>query len=289
MIIFGITTRRSENRLSFPFGGGRPAILAASMLGLRRSSLCERNQCRRGESPCGCRVLDESDNSHSAAMIVGFPTRAVRDSDLTPEDYRLLIGVGLLADTSGWCAEDIGMIAENTAISESAVRLRLDQLCVRGLVRRKGRGRAAMLGLVPDTQAAPIVEHSQSRADARSSPTRRGGRSTQARLHSDMLRPRARRPIGSIDLEDPPQPHPVVASLQDSMQSEPGGINGFRFWIQTILDPNDVEIFSDWASRQSTQYRDLMRKFDNARDDQAIESLLEDTLAFLNREKGAER
>lgn len=218
-------------------------------------------------------------------MIVGFPMRAVRDSDLTPEDYRLLIGIGMLAGTSGWCAEDIGLIARNIAISESAVKRRLDQLCVRGFVRREGRGRTAMLGLVPDAQAAPNIEQSQSRVDANPAPTRRGGRSAQARLHSDMLRPRARRPVGSIDLEDPPPPHPVIASLQDSMQGEPGGINGFRFWIQTILDPNDVEIFSGWASRQSSQYRDLIRKFDNARDDQAIESLLDDTLAFLNREK----
>lgn len=257
------------------------------MLGLHRSSFYERYQRSKGESPCECQVLDESDNSSSAAMIVGFPMRAVRDSDLTPEDYRLLIGIGMLAGTSGWCAEDVGTIAGIIAVSESAVKRRLEQLCIRGLVRRKGRGGTAMVSLVPDARPAQVIEHSQSRVDTKSAKTRRGGRSGQARLHSDMLRPRARRPVGSIDLEDPPPPHPVVASLQDSLQGEPGGINGFRFWIQTILDPNDVEIFSGWASRQSTQYRDLIRKFDNARDDQAIESLLEDTLAFLNHEKAA--
>ena len=73
------------------------------------------------------------------------------------------------------------------------------------------------------------------------------------------------------------------------MQSASGGVDGFRFWLKTILDPDDVEIFSGWAGRKSTEFRRLVNKFDRADDDHAIESLLEDTLALVNREKTRNR
>ena len=108
-------------------------------------------------------------------------------------------------------------------------------------------------------------------------------------MHSDLLRRRTRRPAGSIEFDDPTHPHPVVTSLQQAMQGDSGRTGGFRFWLQTILDPEDVAVFSDWASRQSDAYRTLIRQFEHADDDQAIESLLDQTLALVDREKSAER
>ena len=96
-------------------------------------------------------------------------------------------------------------------------------------------------------------------------------------------------PVGSIEFDDPEQPHPVIASLQEEVEGEPGGVSGFRFWLKTILDPEDVEIFSEWASRQSGEYRRLIRTFDRATDEQAIESLLDQTLALVKREKSSNR
>ena len=64
---------------------------------------------------------------------------------------------------------------------------------------------------------------------------------------------------------------------------------GFRFWLKTILDPEDVEVFSGWASRKSAEYRRLIRRFDRAVDDQQMESLLDVTLDLVNREKSEER
>ncbi len=217
--------------------------------------------------------------------IVGFPMRATRDSELSIEDLRILICVGILTGESGSCAEDTRWIARNTDLPEPIVVERLDRLGTRGYVRRDRQGGAAMLSLIPDPDAtAPTATD-----DSSTTPARRSSRGTQARLHGDLLRRRTRRPVGSIEFDDPTQPHPVIASLQDAVETAPGGVSGFRFWLKTILDPEDVEIFSDWASRQSAEYRRLIRTFDRANDDQAIESLLDMTLALVNREKSANR
>ena len=211
--------------------------------------------------------------------------RATRDSELSIEDLRILICVGVLADSSGSCTEDTGWIARRTDLPEPIVVERLDRLGSRGYVRRDRQGRVAVLSLVPDPDAARPSATDESRA----APVRRSGRNTQARLHGDMLRRRKGRPVGSIEFDDPKQTHPVIASLQEEVEGEPGGVSGFRFWLKTILDPEDVEIFSEWASRQSGEYRRLIRSFDRATDEQAIESLLEQTLALVNREKSSNR
>ena len=217
--------------------------------------------------------------------IVGFPMRATRDSDLSLEDLRILICVGVLTGESGSCVEDTRWIARHTDLPEPIVVERLDRLGARGYVRRDRRDGAAMLSLVPDPEvpATPAADKTSA------APAKRSSRNTQARLHGDLLRRRTRRPVGSIEFDDPTQPHPVVASLQSAVEGAPGGVSGFRFWLKTILDPEDVEVFSDWASRQSAEYRHLIRTFDRANDDQAIESLLDMTLALVNREKSANR
>ena len=217
--------------------------------------------------------------------IVGFPMRATRDSDLSLEDLRILICVGVLIGESGSCVEDTRWIARHTDLPEPIVVERLDRLGARGYVRRDRQGGEAMLSLVPD----PEVPATPAADKTGAAPAKRSSRNTQARLHGDLLRRRTRRPVGSIEFDDPTQPHPVVASLQNAVEGAPGGVSGFRFWLKTILDPEDVEVFSDWASRQSAEYRRLIRTFDRANDDQAIESLLDMTLALVNREKSANR
>ena len=217
--------------------------------------------------------------------IVGFPMRATRDSDLSLEDLRILICVGVLTGESGSCVEDTRWIARHTDLPEPIVVERLDRLGARGYVRRDRQGGEAMLSLVPD----PEVPATPAADKTGAAPAKRSSRNTQARLHGDLLRRRTRRPVGSIEFDDPTQPHPVVASLQNAVEGAPGGVSGFRFWLKTILDPEDVEVFSDWASRQSAEYRRLIRTFDRANDDQAIESLLDMTLALVNREKSANR
>ena len=232
-----------------------------------------------------CRILGAKHTPAAMDAIVGFPMRATRDSDLSIEDLRILICVGILSGDAGSCVEDTRWIARHTDLPEPIVVERLDRLGARGYVRRDRRDREAMLGLVPDPDASPPPAADESDA----APARRSSRNTQARLHGDLLRRRTKRPVGSIEFDDPTQPHPVVASLQDAVEGAPGGVSGFRFWLRTILDPEDVEIFSDWASRQSAEYRRLIRTFDRANDDQAIESLLDTTLALVNREKSANR
>ena len=228
--------------------------------------------------------------SSPTAAIVGFPMRAMRDPDLVIDDLRVLICAGILAGASGKCAEDVGWIARQTELPAAAALERLERLAMRGYLRRQREGGATTLSLVPDMPsplepaALPAPPN-----EVQSSPRSGGGRSAQASLHSGMLRRPPRRPSGAIEFDDPLPPHPVVASLQDSMQSASGGVDGFRFWLKTILDPDDVEIFSGWAGRKSTEFRRLVNKFDRADDDHAIESLLEDTLALVNREKTRNR
>ena len=228
--------------------------------------------------------------SSPTATIVGFPMRATRDPDLAGKDLRVLICIGILAGATGSCGEDLGWLAEQTAMPAPAVLERLDWLSMRGYVRRRRVGEATMLSLVPDTAALPDRSDLTPREEnLPSSPRRGAGPTAQASLHSGMLRRSARRQSGAIEFDDPSPPHPVVASLQESMQSASGGVDGFRFWLKTILDPEDVEIFSGWAGRQSTEYRKLVTKFESADDDNSIESLLEDTIALVNREKTPNR
>ena len=217
--------------------------------------------------------------------------RATRDSDLSIEDLRILICVGVLTDKSGSCLEDTRWIARNTDLPEPIVAQRLDQLDARGYVNRSRVGRTATLKLVADPVAGAAAAGdptAEAPADG-AAPARRTGRGSQARLHGDLLRRRTRRPVGSIEFDDPAQPHPVIASLQESVEGQLGGVSGFRFWLKTILDPEDVEVFSNWAGRQSAEYRRLIREFDRAKNDQAIESLLDATLALVSREKSAGR
>lgn len=180
-------------------------------------------------------------------------------------------------------------MARQSDLPESAIREKVGQLARRGYLARQRENGATMLSLVPDSpeSAKPAASPVPSTM-APSSPRRGTGRSAQASLHSGMLRRPARRQSGAIEFDDP-LPHPVVASLQESVHSTTGGVDGFRFWLKTILDPEDVEIFTGWAGRQSTEYRQLVRKFDSADDDHTIESLLEDTLALVNREKTPNR
>lgn len=231
-------------------------------------------------------ILGASDTSPSKDAICGFPMRATRDSALSIEDLRILICVGVLTDKSGSCPEDTRWIARNTDLPEPIVAERLDQLDARGYVDRSRIGRSATLKLISDPVAVDPAAEGPSEGAA---PARRTGRGTQARLHGDLLRRRTRRPVGSIEFDDPTQPHPVIASLQESVEGQPGGVSGFRFWLKTILDPEDVEVFSNWADRQSAEYRRLIREFDRAKNDQAIESLLDATLALVSREKSASR
>lgn len=232
-------------------------------------------------------ILGARDLPSSTTLIVGFPMRATRDPDLSTEDLRVLIGVGILAGKSGWCAQDTNWIAKHTDLPKPAVIGRLERLESRGYLSRRRQGGTTMLTLVPDTETAPDSDPPPTRQPIAAAPVQRGtGRSAQASLHSDMLRRPVRRQPRSIEFDDPSELHPVVASLQDSVQ---GGVDGFRFWLRTILDPEDVEIFSGWASRQSAEYRNLIRQFDGADDDHAIESLLEDTLALVDREKATDR
>lgn len=216
--------------------------------------------------------------------------RALRDPALTIEDFRVLICAGILAGASGKCVEDIDWIAGQMELPPPAALERLERLAARGYVRRQRDGKALMLSLIPDTHRAPGPAPLPPPPNkAPSSPRRGSGRSAQASLHSGMLRRSARRQSGAIEFDDPLPPHPVVASLQDSVQSASGGVDRFRFWLKTILDPADVEIFSGWAGRQSTEFRKLVNKFDSADDDHTIESLLEDTLTLVNREKRPNR
>ncbi len=231
-------------------------------------------------------ILGAKGKSRPSDAIAGFPLRATRDSDLSIEDLRVLICVGVLADQSGSCAEDTRWIARHTDLPEPIVVERIERLGARGYLHRDGQGRIATLSLVRDTEAPAVAAK---RPSDPTPPVRRGGRGSQARLHGDLLRRRTRRPVGSIEFDDPAQTHPVIASLQEAVEQEPGGVSGFRFWLKTILDPKDVEVFSDWASRQSGEYRRLIRQFDRARDDQAIESLLDLTLDLVKRAKTANR
>ncbi len=234
----------------------------------------------------GLRILSASDTSQPIDAIVGFPMRATRDSDLSIEDLRILICVGALAGDSESRAEHTKWIAKHTDLPEPIVLERLDRLGARGYLRRDGSGASAILRLVPDPEQS---EPEAGETAAPLPPDQRGGRGTQASLHGDLLRRRTRRPTGSIEFDDPERPHPVVASLQEAVEEGSGGVSGFRFWLKTILDPEDVEVFSGWASRKSAEYRRLIRRFDRAVDDQQMESLLDVTLDLVNREKSEER
>lgn len=228
--------------------------------------------------------------SSPTAAIVGFPMRAIRDPDLAIKDLCVLICAGRLAGATGRCVEDIDWIAEQAALPAPAVLERLEWLSTRGYVRRQQAGEATVLSLVPDAADPPEATRLPAPTEkAPSSPRRGAGQTGQASLHSGMLRRSARRQSGAIEFDDQLPPHPVVASLQESMQTASGGVDGFRFWLKTILDPEDVEIFSGWAGRQSTEYRKLVTKFESADDDNSIESLLEDTIALVNREKTSNR
>ena len=141
------------------------------------------------------KILGASDTSPSTNAIVGFPMRATRDSELSLEDLRILICVGVLADSSGSCDEDTRWIARQTDLPEPIVVERLDRLGARGYVRRDRQGRVAVLSLVPDPDAA----RPSATDDSGAAPARRSGRSTQARLHGDLLRRRKGRPVGSIE------------------------------------------------------------------------------------------
>ena len=223
----------------------------------------------------------------STTTIVGFPKRATRDSELSVEDLRVLICICTLAQASGWCAEDLHQIAREVDLPVSVIPECLATLSDRDYVHRRRQGRTTTLALAAhDPEAA---EPGTPPARPIAAPNARGGtgRAAQARLHSGMLRRRAGRPVGSIEFDDSPRSHPAVGSLREPLADDPAGIDGFRFWLKTILDPKDVEIFSGWANRRSADYRALIRKFDNAEDDQAFEALLEDTLALLDREKSA--
>lgn len=216
--------------------------------------------------------------------------RATRDPDLSIEDLRVLICIGALVNKSGWCVEDIRGIARQTNLPEPAVIWRLASLESQGYLRRQRQAGAPTLELVLDEPTAHDPAHLPDRPTGTTIPARRkAARSAQASLHSGMLRRPGRRQARAIDFDDASELHPVIASLHDSVQGEPGRVDGFRFWLRTILDPEDVEIFSGWASRQSAEYRKLIGKFDSADDDHAIESLLEDTLALVDREKTANR
>lgn len=220
-------------------------------------------------------------------MIAGFPLCAIRDPDLSIEDLRVLICVCALADKSGRCREDIRLIAGQARLPEPAVTGRLDRLESRGYLSRQRQDGAPVLELASDapTAAEAALSRGERRAGAAGPARRKAGRTAQASLHSGMLRRPRRRQAAAIEFDDAQELHPVVASLQDSVQGDLGGADGFRFWLRTILDPEDVEIFSGWACRQSVEYRELIGKFDNANDDNAIEALLEDTLALVDREK----
>ncbi len=173
---------------------------------------------------------------------------------------------------------------------KTTVLKRLERLSLRGYVQRRQEGGVMMLSLLPDPLLEPDSDPSPRPPTKPPPSARQGGtRSAQASLHSGMLRRPPRRQSGAIEFDDPLPPHPVVSSFLDSVQSTPGGFDGFRFWLKTILDPEDVEIFSGWAGRQSTEYRQMVRKFEDAHDDQTIESLLEDTLAVVTREKTPKR
>lgn len=228
-------------------------------------------------------VLGAKDKPSSRTLAGGFPLRAMRDPDLSIEDLRVLIAIGILADTSGSCAEDTIWIAQQTDLPIPAIIGRLERLESRGYLRRQQQRGAPVLTMVTGAPETPdSAPPPPSRPAGAAAVQRGGGRPAQASLHSGMLRRPVRRQAPSIEFDDPMELHPVVASLHDSVQ---GGVDGFRFWLRTILDPEDVEVFSGWASRQSAEYRKLILKYDSANDDRAIESLLEDTLALVDREK----
>lgn len=260
------------------------------MHGLHRQGFYE--ECREeiGESLVGPTDLDPRDSFSPTTAIIGFPARAACDPTLAIDDFRVLISVGILVGSAGNCAEDIDRIAGQTALTAAVVMESLERLALRGYVSRRHLGNATMISLVPDSPDPGESATSPAPSEkSPPSPRRSAGRSAQASLHSGMLRRPARRQSGAIEFDDPLPPHPVVASLQKAMQSKSGGVDGFRFWLRTILDPEDVEVFSGWAGRQSTEYRLLVDKFDRADDDQTIESLLDDTLALVNREKRPNR
>ena len=232
------------------------------------------------------KILSASKKSPSTDAPCGFPLRATRDSELSIEDLRILICIGILTGGSKSCQEDTRWIARNSELPEPIVTERLDRLGARGYLHRSRVDGAAILTLVPDSVTE---ERALGGLADEAAPARRVARGAQARLHGDLLRRRTKRPIGSIEFDDPAQPHPVIASLQESEEGQPGGVSGFRFWLKTILDPEDVKVFSEWADRQSAEYRRLIRQFDRAKNDQAIESLLDATLALVSREKSASR
>lgn len=230
-------------------------------------------------------VLGARDIPGSTDASAKFPLRATRDSDLSIDDLRVLICLAVRIGKSDSCIEDTRWIARHTDLPEQIVVERLEQLGSRGYLRRDRSGQETMLSLVPDAGSGRTAR-AESPVVPASAKRRRG---SQARLHGDLLRRRTRRPVGSIEFDDPVQPHPVVASLQEAVEGEPGGVSGFRFWLKTILDPEDVTVFSNWASRQSAEYQRLIRRYDRANDDRSIESLLDATLALVRREKSANR
>lgn len=259
-------------------------------LDLRRPRFYEKNSISSGESLVGPKHLESKDISIPMASITGFPWRALRDPELTVDDFRVLICIGARTGADGRPAADIEWIVQQSGLPRSVAHRRLEGLRLRGYLQIRHDGGDTVLGLVSDlpddTKSAPSRPHT---AAATPSQRRGASRSGQASLHSGMLRRPARRQTGAIEFEDPLPTHPVVASLQDSVQHTSGGVDGFRFWLKTILDPEDVEVFSGWAGRQSAAYRQLVSKFDSADDDGMIESLLEDTLALVKREKQPNR
>lgn len=260
------------------------------MLGLRLPGFYEKCPISTGESLVGTKDLEPKDISTPMASIIGFPLPALRDVELTIEDLRVLICIGVRTGTDGRPAADIDWIAQQSGLPEIVARERLEELRLRGYLQVRQEGGEAIFGFVSDRPEAAKSAPSPARTTLATPSQRRGaGRSAQASLHSGMLRRPARRQSGAIEFDDPLPTHPVVASLQESVQHASGGVDGFRFWLKTILDPEDVKVFSGWAGRQSAEYRQLVRKFDSAADDFTIESLLEDTLALVKREKQPNR
>ncbi len=268
-------------------------------------------------------IVKATSNPHTPLSTGTIPLRAMRDATLTADEFRFLIGVGSRADTAGWCAADLQDLCDQIGLSPEVARICAERLeAAKYIAIRPGRRRMA-IRVISDQQYAHRYANAAAAVRApppigatgpEARPWTSGRRTGQAKLRGDLLRRPSTIPQrlpGAAAGSQPGGGAPEAGSEIDSLDSAmaalfeisaadtgedgggaggpdaPGTVDGFQFWVRTILSPEDMVVFSRWAKAQADDYQDLLTRFNDATDDGGIEALLERTLAAVSRAKEA--
>ncbi len=231
---------------------------------------------------------DGSSRGLTPVAFEGIPTRAIRDPRLSKEELRLLIAIAIYGAQGGFCLADIEALAQATQLPASAVPPAIERLeAALYVVSCKGRA-ACNCRLISDEVWAQLprlrlqrrkAQRDLAAVEAQSRNRPRGPRSlTSALLRRNSLPTAWNEKKGDGQSSSPTHPADRIASSSFGRPAH----DRFQLWLRFVLSAEQMAAYKEWMIRNRYVVENFVQKFDRARDDSDLESLLADVLSITD-------